>query len=304
METKITLQKFLKAVGFTFLFIGVSNSLSQSIHPLEPISEHYKMFFELSAAPNPSRFSLDTMTFSWTEYSTGAIMNSWHTMYLSEEADRNLAGLIRYPANSSDQTAAELDYLLGLQQKRTQEEINRANFIANIPPTPNIGNRIDSSYSDNARRLFYIANPVGNWYNPQNFPATAELLMNCLQDIRLTEYRLKRHFKRSRPYHLEARLNPLAKILTPTFPSGHTLWAYTNAYLFSEIIPEKREAFLNRAEEVAWSREIMGIHFPSDNEASRVIAWYVLKFWYNNPQFVRDFERAKTEWQTNKKQYK
>jgi acid phosphatase (class A) len=38
----------------------------------------------------------------------------------------------------------------------------------------------------------------------------------------------------------------------------------------SEIIPEKRDAFLKIAEEVRLPRELMGKHYPSDNEASRI----------------------------------
>jgi acid phosphatase (class A) len=44
----------------------------------------------------------------------------------------------------------------------------------------------------------------------------------------------------------------------------------------------------------------MGIHYPSDNEASRVIGWYLLKYWYNNPKFVADLEKAKIEWENKK----
>ena len=124
--------------------------------------------------------------------------------------------------------------------------------------------------------------------------------MNCIQDIRATEFRLKRFFKRPRPYHLEPKLQPLARIQSPSFASVHTLWAFTEAYIFSEIIIEKREQFLNAAEEVRWSRELMGIHYPSDNEASRVVGWYLLKYWYNNPQFVADLEKAKIEWKVKK----
>jgi acid phosphatase (class A) len=116
--------------------------------------------------------------------------------------------------------------------------------------------------------------------------------------------RLKRFFKRPRPYHLEPGLKPLARIQHPSFTSGHTLWAFTQAYLFSEIIPEKREQFLNMAEEVRWSRELMGIHYPSDNEASRVIGWYLLKYWSANPQFAADLEKAKIEWHVKKDSFR
>lgn len=82
---------------------------------------------------------------------------------------------------------------------------------------------------------------------------------------------------------------------------GHTLWAFSEAYIFGKIISEKREEFLKMAEEVRWSRELMGIHYPGDNEASRIIGWYLLKYWYNNPQFIADLEKAKIEWVSTKK---
>ena len=194
--------------------------------------------------------------------------------------------------------------MLSLQNSRTKEQTDRAEYIANIGSWFNILNPTDPDYNENKRQLFYIAESVGDWYNYQNFPATTRLLLNCIQDIRVTEFRLKGHFKRARPYHLEPKLQPLARIKSPSFASGHTLWAFTEAYVFSEIIPEKRDEFLKRANEVRWSRELMGIHYPSDNEASRIVGWYLLKYWYNNPQFVADMEKAKNEWRTNKDKFK
>jgi acid phosphatase (class A) len=280
-----------------FLAVLSLGSFGQNFNVLEPVGKHYKTLAEISAAPNQARANLDTTTFPWLEYSKGALANSlMRTYYLSQEDEAKLPGLIKFPANSSDQTRAELDYMLALQSKRTKQEIDRANYIANIGSWPNIINPTDPDYKENRKQLFYIASPVGEWFNDENFPAITQLLLNCIQDIRVTEFRLKRHFKRPRPYHLEPHLNPLTRINSPSFASGHTLWAFTEAYIFSEIIPEKREAFLKMADEVRWSRELMGIHYPSDNEASRVIGWYLLKYWNNNPQFVADLEKAKIEW--------
>jgi len=290
----------------TLFFSSLSfNAFTQSFHSLEPIGKHYKTLAEISSLPNSERANMDTITFPWTEYSKNAMTNSlMRTYYLSTEDEAKLPGLIKFPANSSDQVRAELDYMLTLQNKRTKQEIERANYIANIGTWPAIVNPTDPDLKENRQQLFYIATPIGSWFNDDNFPAITQLLMNCIQDIRVTEFRLKRHFKRPRPYHLEQRLNPLTRINSPSFASGHSLWAYTEAYIFSEIIPEKREAFLKMADEVRWSRELMGIHYPSDNEASRVIGWYLLTYWYNNPQFVADMEKAKIEWQTKKDKFK
>jgi acid phosphatase (class A) len=193
-----------------------------------------------------------------------------------------------------------LDYLLALQKSRTKQETDRAEYIANIGSWPGIINPTDPDYKENRKQLFYIATPIGSWFNDENFPAITQLLLNCIQDIRVTEFRLKRYFKRPRPYHLEPKLNPLARINSPSFASGHSLWAFGTAFLFSEIIPEKRKDFLKMAEEVRWSRELMGIHYPSDNEASRIITWNIINFWYNNPQFRVDMEKAIIEWTTKK----
>jgi acid phosphatase (class A) len=49
--------------------------------------------------------------------------------------------------------------------------------------------------------------------------------------------------------------------------------------------------FLNLAEEVCRSRALMGIHYPSDNEISWLIAWNLLKYRFMNPQFVKIYRR-------------
>ena len=298
------ISKLSKLIFLVFILIGNRHCFSQNIPPLEPISKHYKTLAELSAFPNTNRYDLDTIVFPWTEYSTSSLISRARYMYLSSEDSARLPGLIRYPANSSDQTRAELDYLLQLQDTRTKEQIERSQFIATIAPGQLLVNSHDSIFTTNTKDLFFIASSVGSWFTPKNFPATTKLMMKCIQDIKLTEFTLKRHFKRSRPYHLGLKLNPLTKVLTPAFPSGHTLWAFGEAFVLGEIVPEHRSEFIAAAEEVRWSREIMGIHFPSDNEAARIIAWYLLKSWYHNPEFVRDMENAKKEWAMNKRMFK
>lgn len=294
---------YLRFTILLIMMLGFNSiiAFSQSLHQLEPTDKHYKTLAAQSSIPDPAHISLDSIEFPWTEYGTYALSNSlMRTVYLSQKDEAKLPGLIKFPANSSLQTRAELDYLLSLQAKRTKEEIARAEYIADIGSSPNIINPTDPNYVKNRQQLFYIASSVGEWFNNDNFPAITNLLHNCIQDIRVTEFRLKRYFKRPRPYHLEPKLAPLARMQSPSFASGHTLWAFTQAFIFSEIIPEKRTEFLKMAEEVRWSRELIGIHYPSDNEASRVISWHLLNFWSSNPQFKADMEKAKAEWKAKK----
>jgi acid phosphatase (class A) len=290
--------------SYLILIFWVNGGSAQSIHALEPIERHYKSQAALESMP-ADKTAPDTITFPWSEYSKGALSNAlWRTVYLLPEDEARLSGLVHYPANSSNQTRAELDYLLDLQNKRQPAEIERAEYIANIGSWPNIINPLDADYKENRAQLFYIPSTIiGSWFNDENFPAITNLLMNCIQDTRVTEFRLKRYFKRPRPYHLEPALKPLTRINSPSFPSGHSLWSFTQAFLFSEIIPEKRREFIQRADEVRWSRELMGIHYPSDNEASRILSWYLVKYWYNNPQFVADLEKARMEWAAKKRRW-
>lgn len=307
MKLSSVLPALLRSAAFTsaLLLFTCTPAFSQWVHPLEPAGGRYKTLAALSPEPNPARARMDLIEYPWVEYSKGALANSlMRTVYLSPEDEARLPLLIRFPANSSDQTRAELDYLLSLQEKRAKEEIARAQYIANIGSFPGIVNPTDPDYAENRRQLFYIATPVADWYNSDNFPETTALLLNCIQDIRATEFRLKRYFKRPRPYHLEPKLQPLARINSPSFASGHTLWAFTQAYIFSEIIPERRGEFLKMAEEVRWSRELMGIHYPSDNEASRVVGWHLFNYWHNNPRFAADMEKAKVEWRARKDSFR
>jgi acid phosphatase (class A) len=290
-----TLHRFIL---LCFVVLLMNFQLIAQVPALEPVSETYRLFEGKNTLPDKERQALDTVQYPWLEYSKGALGNAlWRTVYLSPEDEALLPGLIKLPANSSDKTKADLDYLLTLQNSRTKQETDRAEYIANIGSWPNLENPTDPDYVGNRQNLYYIINTAnGKQYNYKDYPATTVFLMNCIQDIRVTEFRLKQYFKRPRPYHLEPSLKPLTRINSPSFPSGHSLWAYTEAYLFSELIPEKRQEFIKVAAEVRWSRELMGIHYPSDNEASRIIGWYLMKYWYNNPRFIADLKKAKAEW--------
>jgi acid phosphatase (class A) len=112
------------------------------------------------------------------------------------------------------------------------------------------------------------------------------------------EFTVKYKLLRPRPYHLESKLQPLARINSPSFTSGHTLWAFVQAYTWSLIVPEKKDQFLALAEEIRMSREIMGIHYPSDNEAARKIAFQMVALYKLNDTFKADLKQARQEWKS------
>jgi len=64
----------------------------------------------------------------------------------------------------------------------------------------------------------------------------------------------------------------------------------------SELIPNKRKAFVDLAYEIGESREIMGVHYPSNEEVARQLAHRMLLLMWHSEKFQLDFKAAKSEW--------
>ena len=275
------------------LIIGQITS-SQSLHPIEPINNHYKTLQKLDPNPKSGRSNLDGIQYN--DRKSGLQFVGIEPTYLTQENVDSLKQSVKFPANSSDQTRAELDYLIEWEKKRTKAHRNRAMEIAPIGYWPPL-QKNSSIYGSNVVDLFWEYNTVsGSTASIENYPATTRLLAGVTRDMRIMEFTVKYYLLRARPYHLEPKLNPMTRMSSPSFASGHTLWAYIQAFTWSELIPAKRKEFLDIAYEVGESREIMGIHYPSDEEAARVLSHKMLEFMWQNPVFIRDLRNAKVEW--------
>ena len=198
------------------------------------------------------------------------------------------------PANSSPQTRAELDYLLQLQSQRTTEDERASAYYAGvyyrtaIQPT-------DADYSKFRRNLFHIGRSIGTWFHPDSLPLTAQLVANTWKDAEYYIWKYKNYFLRIRPYKLESKLNNLEETNWAAYPSGHATNSYVNAYLYSELLPEFASFFLKDAYDMAHSREIIGVHYPSDSESGRLLAYELVKKLMKNEKFKKDFLAAKAE---------
>jgi acid phosphatase (class A) len=62
-----------------------------------------------------------------------------------------------------------------------------------------------------------------------------------------------------------------------------------------EFAPELKQDFYNNAAELAFSREAIGVHYPSDSEAGRIWAREFVNRLFNSPAFLKDFKEAKEE---------
>jgi acid phosphatase (class A) len=274
-------------------------------HTLADVSDHYKTLQQISSAPNASRAWMDTIKYPPAEYGSSIVYLLVKPYYLSDNQVKRLSEDVRFPANSSDQVRKELDYMLDLQAKRTPELVTRVEFLGNIGYWPSI-NMVPShqSYEQNLKDLFFESRELmGENVNAKNFPKISKLLQGVMQDMRVMEFTIKYKLFRPRPYHLEPKLLPLVKINSPSFASGHTLWAFIQAFTWIEVAPEKQKDFIALAEEIRRSREIMGIHYPSDNEASRQVAYKMMQYYFKNDAFIKDYNEAVAEWKAVSPKY-
>ena len=94
-------------------------------------------------------------------------------------------------------------------------------------------------------------------------------------------FRLKDIYKRPRPgevakkYGIDFSGDSLETAQSPSYPSGHTLQAYVQALLLGNQYPEHSENLLKIAELVAQSRIDRGVHFPTDVEFGKQLAYLI-----------------------------
>jgi subtilase-type serine protease len=80
----------------------------------------------------------------------------------------------------------------------------------------------------------------------------------------------------------------------PSFPSGHTTYAYTDSTLLGMMTPELYQSMLSRGSRYANSRIVLGVHYPLDIIASRSLASYDLAQAFTNPDYINNAARTGT----------
>ena len=288
---------FLQLLLLTTLVVS-----SQSTKQSPPSWGHYKKLLSYSDAPAKGMGSFDTLHFTLLAGDTKVVdldktfelvgNGRKRTPYYLSASE--LFSVPAFPANSSAQTRAELDYLLQLQKQRTEEDVRASLFYAGVyyrtATQPG-----DADYNKFRRNLFHIGRSIGTWFNQDSLPLTANLVANVWKDAEYLIWKYKNYFTRIRPYKLEPQLKNLEETNWAAYPSGHATNSYVNAYLYSELLPEFTSFFIKDAYDMAHSREIIGVHYPSDSESGRVLAWQLIRRLMQNEKFKKDFDAAKEE---------
>jgi acid phosphatase (class A) len=296
-----TVQRFfvlflLFSSSFVTLFAQNSQTMSIVYKSLSPDFDHYQQFAQLSTAPQ--NVVTDTVRFPLTDFRRMSYLKM-RTVYI--DVPVSTFKLRNYPANTSAQTQAELAFLLELQQKRTPEMMAQTEAMSEVYYDPYMVNPTNEDYPRNQKSVFFIGRNLGDWYNTQNLPVTTKVLQNVIQDATFYFFSLKSEYARPRPYQLSKDIkNPEAPGHS-SFPSGHSSASYVNALVLSAIFPELRQRFLGNAYDMAFSREIRGVHYPSDSKMGKDFAEQFVSILLKNKQFKADFEKMKVELKNAKK---
>jgi hypothetical protein len=98
-----------------------------------------------------------------------------------------------------------------------------------------------------------------------------EYLTKVTEDLGSFIVQLKNHYQRPRPFQVafytEQNLHPYDSVSaqSPSYPSGHAMQSFLIFNIIAYHYEDKKEQLLKIAKQIADSRIIMGIHYPSDN---------------------------------------
>jgi hypothetical protein len=134
---------------------------------------------------------------------------------------------------------------------------------------------LEGKYDDDFNWAFEeLCNSNGLEYDKDYFKA---LMKECAS----ITIRLKYRFNRPRPYQLAPVLgvdlmvqdSDTAK--TPSFPSGHSMQAMTQALVIAKMYPSIKKEAIKLAKDVSKSRIVGGHHYPSDVEYGEFLGQWI-----------------------------
>ena len=145
-----------------------------------------------------------------------------------------------------------------------------------------------------------FSEPFGMEISAKKTPAIMNVLERGIRTLKQVGSKAKRHYMRRRPYDRfnEPTLVPAEEERLRTngsYPSGHTIRAWSMALLLIEVNPAAQDALLKYAYEWGQSRVIAGFHWQSDVDASKVLVSAAYPSLHTNEAFMADMRKAQAE---------
>lgn len=190
------------------------------------------------------------------------------------------------PAFDSPEFAYDMERFVWGKQQRLNEE--RADIA-----------RRDAVWSYEAL-LNEFAVPFGLAISPDNTPEIWKLMVTSLTTTDAMRVAPKAYYHRQRPFERfqDKMLTDEEAELTGegSYPSGHTMRGWTAALLLAEVNPAAADTIFARGWMYGESRVIVGAHWQSDVDASRVAASIGYAALHGSAEFREQMEKAQAEY--------
>ena len=182
------------------------------------------------------------------------------------------------PVRDTPAGKADLEGVLEAQRTRDQKEI-------------------DAAKADQELSVLRFADVIGPGFKKEKMPFAIAFFDRVRNDDENAISAAKKHFRRERPFQVDPTdVQPVVdKPNSASYPSGHSTFAYVNAIILADMVPEKADAIFERAAEFAHERVIGGVHFPTDIEAGRISAAVIDNVLLHSQKFMDDYNRARIE---------
>ena len=209
-------------------------------------------------------------------------------LYMTEHELPNLINCLPAPPDTIGEAFTHdiMRYMWGKTQRLDPERLAKA--------------KRDAVWSLDTVRVIY-SEPFGLAIDAEKTPEIYRLLVNGVSTIEQIRFRPKAHYFRMRPYARfhESSIFPQDDEWLATegsYPSGHTIRAWSTALILAEVNPAAAEALFHRAVETGESRVIAGCHWQSDIDASASAACIGYAILQANPEYRAQAERARSEY--------
>ena len=142
--------------------------------------------------------------------------------------------------------------------------------------------------------------PFGLEISKEGTPVIYRFLINSLSTIDQTRVSPKAFYLRKRPFerfheHMLTVYEETELSGEGSYPSGHSQRGYAAALLLSEINPANADTIMARGYMYGESRVIVGAHWQSDVDASRLCASIGLARLHTSQDFLADLAKAQDE---------
>ena len=180
-------------------------------------------------------------------------------------------------------------YIWGKQQRLNPERAAQA--------------RIDAIWTYEALAAQFSP-AFGLTISEEGTPEIWVLFTSGIETVAATRKPIKAYYHRIRPFamfheHLltyQAEEDEAELAGEGSYPSGHSMRGWLAALLLAELNPDNANAIYKRGLDYGESRVIVGAHWQSDVDASRIIASAGYTLLHNSPDFRKQMEKAQAEY--------